>query len=303
MEVDVPDGVSRDGFLDLLGRLDGSRTIEDLERETGLDGEVVREVVEPAVGWGLIDEGAVPVVSPGTAALARLEGLLNDLLEDLVLTGPFWRRILERPQRLHPNVFFGFGLENWFLLSRESGLGSAVQTLAENADLRQALDDFDRRGSRHDDVAVRAFRSLGATRGDLLRARPLPTTAALIKMLSWWARTDPLFFVATLGVIEERLEADNEEPVARCPFLAACETVGLTPGFVEPMRAHARAGAARRHGALSRALFARMPGIDEETERSWQAKAHLFMETYAGFCDGVLDHYSDPHRPLLRLCG
>ncbi len=306
LEVEAPEGMSRDDFLDLLKLLDGSRTIEDLQRETGLDSEAVREIVEPAVVWGLVDDGATPVASSGQAVLSRLEDVFNRLLEDLVFAGPFWRKVLERPEKLHHNVFFGFGLENWFFLFRENEFDSAVLALAESADLRGMLNDFYQEEHRHDDIVVRAFRPLGITRDDLLRARPLPTTTALIKMLSWWARTDPLFFIATIGVLEGRLDSDGGEPggpggpVAYDSFLAACDRIGLDPGFVEPMRAHARVNAGHDHGSVSRELFARVPGIDEETERRWQAKAHLFMEAYAAFYNGILEHYSDPRRPLLR---
>ncbi|MEV7007642.1 hypothetical protein [Streptosporangium sp. NPDC051022] len=296
--------MSRDDFLDLLKLLDGSRTIEDLERETGLDSEAVREIVEPAVVWGLVDDGAAPAASSGQAVLSRLEEVLNRLLEDLVFAGPFWRKMLERPEELHRNVFFGFGLENWFFLFREKEFDSAVLALAESADLREMLNDFYLEEHRHDDIVLRAFRPLGITRDDLLAARPLPTTTALIKMLSWWARTDPLFFVATVGVLEGRLDPDNRDAggsVAYDLFLAACDRAGLDSAFVEPMRAHARVNAVHDHGSVSRELFARVPGIDEETERRWLAKAHLFMESYAAFYNGILEHYSDPRRPLLRI--
>ncbi|WP_433255745.1 hypothetical protein ACQPYK_15395 [Streptosporangium sp. CA-135522] len=341
LEVEAPEGMKQRDFLELLRLLDGSRTIEDLKRETGLDDEAVREVVEPAVVWGLVDDGAPPAASSGLAVLSRLEDTLNRLLEDLVFAGPFWWEVSERPQELHRNVFFGFGLENWFFLFRENEFDSAVLALAENAELRSMLNDFYQEEHRHDDIVVRAFRPLGITRDDLLGARPLPTTTALIRMLSWWARTDPLFFVATIGVLEGRLESGGEGSggegsggesrggensadensadgnsadgdsagdsaggsagrVAHDSFLAACDRVGLDPGFVEPMRAHARVNAGHDHGSVSRELFARVPGIDRETERRWQDKAHLFMEAYAAFFNGILEHYSDPRRPLLR---
>jgi hypothetical protein len=306
LEVEAPEGMSRDDFLALLKLLDGSRTIEDLECETGLDSKAVREIVEPAVVCGLVDDGAVPTASSGQAVLLRLEDVFNRLLEDLVFAGPFWRKVRECPQELHHNVFFGFGLENWFFLFRENEFDSAVLALAESADLRGMLNDFYQEEHRHDDIVVRAFRPIGVTRDDLLRARPLPTTTALIKMLSWWARTDPLFFVATIGVLEGRLDSDGgdesgpEGHVAYDSFLAACDRIGLDPSFVEPMRAHAKVNAGHHHGSVSRKLFARVPGIDAETEQRWHAKAHLFMEAYAAFYNGILEHYSDPRRPLLR---
>lgn len=303
LEVTPPDGVGLDDFIAVLRRLDGARTLEDLVRETGLDRGVLDEIVAPAVAWGLIDEGAAPQASAGLAVLSRLEDLLNRLLEDLVFSGPFWRALQERPESLPRNVFYGFGLENWHFLFRENEFDSAVLAHAENARVRALLNDFYQEEHRHDDIVVRAFAPLGISRDDLMRARPLPTTTALIKSLSWWARTDPLFFAAGIGVLEGRLDSESEGPDGRVvydAFLAACAKAGLDPAFVEPLRAHARINAGHGHDLVSRELFAEVPGIDAETERRWHAKAYLFMETYAAFYNGILEYYSDPANPLLR---
>jgi hypothetical protein len=138
-----------------------------------------------------------------------------------------------------------------------------------------------------------------------LAARPLPTTSALIKALSWWARTDPLFFVTTLGVLEGRLSSDvtsSDGRVAYDSFLLSCDKIGLLPAFVEPLREHAMVNTDEEHPTINRDLFARIPGIDIAAESRWHAKAHLFMEIYAAFCNGILAYYSDAERPLLRIC-
>ncbi|GAA3082785.1 hypothetical protein GCM10017600_43040 [Streptosporangium carneum] len=303
LEVEAPEGMSRDDFLDLLKLLDGSRTIEDLERETGLDGEAVREIVEPAVVWGLVDEGAVPVASSERAALSRLDAVLSRLLEDLVLAGPFWREVLQRPERLSHNVFYGFWLERWLLLFGENGPGPAVLGLAWSAGPRRTPEGLHRQERRHGEIAARALGAVGVTRDDLSRARPLSTTTALTKMLSWWARTDPLFFAAAVGVLERPLGPAGGAGghTASVSFPAACDRAGLASGFVESMRAHTGGNAVGGHGSVSREPFTGAAGIDEETERRWHAKAHLFMEAYAAFHNGVLEHYSDPRQPLLRV--
>ncbi len=302
-EVEPPDGVSRDKFLDVLQRLDGDTHLHDLQRDTGLDKGLLCEILEPAVFWGLIDDGRKPDAQSGLAVLSRLEEVFDRLLENLVLSGPFWQSILGNPETLPANVFYGFGLENWFFLFHENEFDSAMLAHAENVALRAVLNDFYHEEHRHDDIVIRAFEPLGITKADLLAARPLPTTTSLIKMLSWWARTDPLFFAATIGVLEGRLESDSdntEEHFAYDSFLTACHKNHLPPAFVEPLRAHARVNASHDHGAVSRELFALVPGVDVETERRWLAKAHLFMETYAGFFNGILSYYSNPKRPLLR---
>lgn len=303
LEAEPPENVEFATFVEVLRRLDGVATVREIAEGAGLDGEVLREIIEPGVVWGLIDDGATAAASSGLAVMSRLEDLLNGLLEELVFSGPFWRGVLEDPKSLPPNVYFGFGLENWFFLYRETEFDSAVLALAESAEMRSMLNEFYQEEHRHDDIVVRAFQPLGITKDDLRKARPLPTTTALIKMLSWWARTDPLFFMATIGVLEGRLDTEGDGEQGRVvydSFIAACDHVGLDPGFVEPMRAHARVNAGHDHGSVSRQLFALVPGVDEATEQRWRAKAHLFVETYAAFFNGVVAHYSDDGRPMLR---
>ncbi|GLZ16071.1 hypothetical protein Acsp04_63060 [Actinomadura sp. NBRC 104425] len=303
LDVEPPEGVGTEAFRGLLERLDGAATLPELAADTGIETDTVARILAPAVAWGLIEDGAEPEAGSGPAALSRLEDVLNRLLEDLVFAGPFWRTLLTEPEALPPNVYYGFGLENWFFLFRENEFDSAVLALPESAEVRGMLNDFYHEEHRHDDVVVRAFAYLGIGREDLLRARPLPTTTALIKMLSWWARTDPLFFLATIGVLEGRLDPDgdgSDGKVAYDSFIAACDKVGLAAEFVEPLRAHARLNAGHDHGAVSRELFACVPGVDADTESRWHAKAHLFMETYAAFFNGIASYYRDPARPLLR---
>lgn len=303
LDVEPPDGMMQDDFVRLLSRLDGSTTVETLASDNGIDDGLVREVVAPAVVWGLVDDGAVAPASSGLAVLSRLEDVFNRQLEDLIFSGPFWQAVLERPEAVHHNVFFGFGLENWFFLFRESEFDAAVLALAENAEMRAMLNSFYHEEHRHDDIVVRAFRPLGVVKDDLLRARPLPTTSGLIKLLSWWARTDPMFFMATIGILEGRLDSDTigiNGQIAYDSFLSACDQVGVDAGFVGPLREHARVNAGHDHASVSRELFALVPGVDEDTERRWVAKTHLFMEAYAEFFNGIFEYYSDPRRPLLR---
>ncbi|WP_433260365.1 hypothetical protein ACQPZF_23940 [Actinosynnema sp. CS-041913] len=303
LDVEPPDGMTQDDFVRLLGRLDGRTTVEALAGEHGLDGGLVREVVAPAVVWGLVDDGAPAPAAAGLAVLSRLEDVFHRQLEDLIFAGPFWQAVLERPETVHHNVFHGFGLENWFFLFRENEFDAAVLALAENAEMRTMLNGFYHEEHRHDDIVVRAFEPLGVTKDQLVRARPLPTTSSLIRLLSWWARTDPLFFLATIGILEGRLDSDTagaDGQIAYDAFLSACDRVGVDAGFVGPMREHARVNAGHDHASVSRELFALVPGVDEDTERRWVAKAHLFMEAYAEFFNGILQYYSDPSRPLLR---
>jgi hypothetical protein len=301
-DLEPPEGVSPDQLAALLDSMDGRSTAAEVAQRGGLDEGTLRQVLEPALAAGLIDDSSEPVASTGLAALSRLEGTLDRLVQELIFEGPFWTALLNSPEELPPSVYHGFGLENWFFLFHENEFDAAVLSYPVSAQLRSMLNDFYQEEHRHDDIVLRAFEPLGITKADLLASRPLPTTTALIRLLSWWARTDPLFFMATIGILEGRLdpEGDASETGAYDSFLVAADRAGLSPDFVEPLRRHAKVNAAHDHSAVSRELFAHVAGVDAETEQRWHGKAHLFVEAYAAFYEGVLAYYGDPDRPLLR---
>lgn len=301
-DLQPPEGLTPDGLTALLGGMDGSSTAAEIARRGGVAEPTLRQVLDPALAAGLVDDVTEPVASTGLAALSRLEGTLDRLVQDLIFEGPFWTMLLQSPQQLHPHVFYGFGLENWFFLFHENEFDAAVLSYPVSAQLRTMLNEFYQEEHRHDDIVLRAFQPLGITKTDLHASRPLPTTTSLIKLLSWWARTDPLFFAATIGILEGRLDPDGNasETGAYDSFLVAADQVGLPTEFVEPLRRHAKVNAGHDHAAVSRELFAHVEGVDADTERRWHGKAHLFVEAYAAFYEGVLAYYGDPGRPLLR---
>jgi hypothetical protein len=302
-DIEPTGDVSRETLVQVLQRLDGTLDTVELARLLDLDDARLASILGPAVAMGLVDDVSPPQATSGLAVLSALEDTLNGLMDVMVFRGPFWKAVTESPHELDHNVFYGFGLENWFFLNSETRFDAPVVSHPTSAGLRALLQQFFHEEHGHDDLVAQAFVPLGISRSHLLRARPLPTTTALINLLTWWSRTDPLFFLATVGVLEGRLDSGDpgEGAPAHDSFLYACEQVGVRSDFVGPLRAHAEVNASHDHGSMSRRLFAEVPGVAATDEQRWHDKAHLFVETYAQFFNGVLDHYARPGRPLLRL--
>lgn len=299
------DGIAANQLVDLLSRLDGSRTVEDLAAEVDLDSKQIDSILRTALEWGVLGDESAPQAVSGLAALSEIEHTLNYLLEALVTEGPFWTAIRNEPEKLHPHVFYGYGLEAWRYLDAAQEFGSPILSHVENRALTRLVGDFHHEEYLHADVIVKAFEFLGITEKELSKSRPLPTTTALVKPLSWWARSDPLFYLVAIDILEGRMPnrdaADPDEPkVAYDVFLGACDKIGLRSDFVEPIRDHARINALDEHGSVCREFFAAIPGVDYASVRRWRAKAQLFMEAYAGFFNGVLTYYGDGKNPLLR---
>lgn len=302
-EVEPEGDITAEQLGAVLRSTDGSTSLAEISAKTGVAPDQLTTILLPAQIAGLLADRSVPEAESPMAVLSSVEHVVNRLLEELIYDGPFWRAILDHPEQVEPNVYYGFGLENWFFLSRESEFDSAILSYPSSDTIRVMANDFYHEEHRHDDIVVRAFEGLGISRQDLAAARPLSTTSGLIKLLSWWARTDPLFFIATIGILEGRLEKAEGEGAYYDSFLRACATAGIAPYFVEPLRQHAKVNAGHDHGSVSREFFAALPPLPVGTEARLVGKAHLFVEAYAEFFNGILEYYGDPGRPLVRTVG
>jgi hypothetical protein len=115
---------------------------------------------------------------------------------------------------------------------------------------------------------------------------------ALCNALAFWAHTDPLFFFATLGLLEgQGMKHDS--------FIEACERSELPDDFVEPLRKHANINIKAEHGNLTRAVYRHIPALDDATVRRLAAQVPLFVALYDDFYMGVWRHYTST-APLLR---
>ncbi|MFG1795352.1 hypothetical protein [Nocardia sp. NPDC049149] len=299
-EVEPEGEVTAEQLGAVLRSTDGSASLAEISAKTGVAPDQLTTILLPAQIAGLLADRAEPAAEAPMAVLGSVEHVVNRLLEELVFDGPFWRAILDHPEQVEPHVYYGFGLENWFFLSRECEFDSAILAYPSSDAIRTMANDFYHEEHRHDDIVVRAFEGLGIARADLVSARPLSTTSGLIKLLSWWARTDPLFFIATIGILEGRLEQSEEEGATYDSFLRACGIAGIPAHFVEPMRQHAKVNAGHDHGSVSREFFAALPPLPAGTTARLVGKAHLFVEAYAEFFNGVLEYYGNAARPLVR---
>ncbi|MFD0389865.1 iron-containing redox enzyme family protein [Tistrella bauzanensis] len=145
---------------------------------------------------------AAPHARSGRAALLALEDRTNRLLFRTLYRNRFWRAMLDDPHAVPERVFHGMAIENYHFLFRESWFDSPVLAWTGSTPARVAMNRFYAEETGHDELILKALVSVGIDREMLARTVPLPETMALANALSHWARTDPLLFFATLGVLE-----------------------------------------------------------------------------------------------------
>ncbi|MFL6675648.1 MAG: iron-containing redox enzyme family protein [Massilia sp.] len=226
-------------------------------------------------------EGAIS----GRVFILSLEEQLDALLEQTVHRNPFWIAMRTSPASVPAAVFWGMCLENYQILAREALFDAPVLSFAPHHAVRQALNKFYAEELGHDRLLMKSLASLGLEEADVRTSIPLPTTWALIDALAYWSRYQPLFFIATLGVLEGR-------EVAEDAFVLACRQKGLPRAFVAPIESHARINADGKHGELSREAFSCVDLVSPQEQAQVRELLPLFVSIYDEFYNGIWRHYA-----------
>ncbi len=227
---------------------------------------------------------AAPRACSGREFILGFEELMDQMMERSVQRNRFWTSIREAPRKVPRPVYWGMCLENFHILAREPLFDGPVLAFSGNHAVRASLNRFYAEELGHDRLLLNSLCSLGLPEDGVRESIPLPTTWALIDGLAYWARFEPLFFAATLGILEGR-------EVAEDAFVGAARKKQLSSGFVEPMMAHARINAVGRHGELTREVFAAIDVVNAGEQERLRELLPLFVALYDNFYTGIWDHY------------
>jgi hypothetical protein len=274
--------------------MNGERSIPELAATAApFDLETIEALVTDLDELGVVDDAAPAVGRSGLDVLLELEDLFNDLLYASIYENVFWRNLLDASQSVPHNVLYGMCIENYHLLFRESYFDTPALSYPASTRTRVEMNEFYHDEHRHDDLFLKSLISLGLTPAELQMTIPLPQTMALCNALAYWSRYEPVFFFATIGVLEGKdLEVDS--------YVKACERHELSEDFIGPIRTHSNINIEAGHGNASRDLFRHLGPISSSEVRRLRALVPLFVEIYNAFYVAVWEHYSES-TTLLRL--
>lgn len=281
-----PEGSSAEELKGLLARLDGTQKLNDIQGELdATQRQQLATLLEDLDRHRLLDDAGTVKVRSGSQALLEIEDLASELMEKTINRNIFWTSVLGEPGKCPKNAFYGLAIENYHFLFRESLFDSPVLPFLANTRTRHLMNEFYCSEYGHDEIVLRAMNAIGITRADAQDSMPLPETLALCNALSYWAGNDPLFFFATLGVLEGK---DAEVDL----FIEACERNELPPGFIVPMRQHSDINRKAEHGNLTRLVFSEIPFIDDETMGRMRRQMRIFVEMYDDFYSAIWSFYT-----------
>jgi hypothetical protein len=289
------DALPRAPVIELLQRLDGTRTIGDLASEMpALGRPTISAIVADLDRQGLLRDEQGPACRSGRDVLLELEDLQNELLYRTLYQNVFWRKLLDTEERVPLFVLHGMCIENYHFLFRESYFDAPVLNFPASTPARREMNEFYVEELGHDELLFKSLQAIGISRAEIAETIPLPETMALCNALAYWSRYDPLFFFTTLGVMEGKdLEIDS--------YVTACERHGLPEAFIGPIRTHAEINVKGGHGNLAREIFQHVEAIPDDVVRRMRAQTHLFVEIYDDFYTAIWNHYSQTPTLLRRI--
>jgi len=292
---DAGDAMFGEAILRTMARMDGGATLDDLAHaEPALPRQDLVSLVQSLDHAGLIDDDAAVQFYTGSEVILELEEIVEDHCKETIFRNPFWEACMaaQQPGELPEKLAIGMVIENWHFLFRESYFDAPVLSYVANTEVRLLLNQFFSEEYGHDEILMRALNYVGLSRDDMRDAIPLPGTMGLCNALAHWAHSEPLFFFATLGLLEgQTMKQDS--------FIDACERAGLPDGLVGPLKIHANINIGKAHGNLTRAIFKEIPVIESATVARLKRQARLFVELYDDFYTGVWRYYTSD-QPILR---
>lgn len=287
--------LSHADIVGIVSRLDGTSSLQEiLGDQPPASRSAAAEFLEALDAAGVIDDLEPASYFSGGEAILEIEELLHEHCAATIYTNAFWRKCLSvrGPGDLSQKLATGMVIENWHFLFRESYFDAPVLSYVPNTSVRLLLNQFFSEEYGHDELLMGSLNAVGISRSDMHDAIPLPETMALCNALAFWAHTDPLFFFATLGLLEgQGMKHDS--------FIEACQRAELPDDFVEPLRKHANINLGAAHGNLTRAIFRQLSALDAETISRLKRQVPLFVGLYDAFYMAVWRHYTSSE-PLLR---
>jgi hypothetical protein len=282
-----------------LGRVlplfDGTRTLADLARASGLDLEEVRALVEPLYCEAFLGERTDEAVP----ALLFYEHARN--------CGPLWQSLSTwqdplpeaiTSRRADAKLILGLLIEEWHYVASNPIHASAAVLTAKSPRTRLLWAQFAAEEYPHGTWLEEGLTQVLA-REELYTCRPLPGTAGLCGQLRWTAHASELGYAACLAQCEQ--SNASQGAAFQSNYYVSLKGLGVLPDEVfEPYERHALTDVQAGHLEFTRVPFEER-GVVTLAERL-EALGHVWdhVRAYELFYRNIYEFYGNPDTPRLH---
>ncbi|AOX03844.1 hypothetical protein BJP34_34370 [Moorena producens PAL-8-15-08-1] len=316
-------GLSAETLQTLFVMMDGTRSIEELQELFAPDNpEVIQSILQGLEEQALLDDATPFKVHSGIDTLLELEDFTNDLLENTVEGNLFWKPITSDPvvrygsgcantgdcenhgepvpnapygSELPITVLYGFGIEHYHLSCHRWNWDFPVLGCQNYRKVQQLINQLYSQEYGQDQLWLKALNGIGISDQDLKDAIALPETVAIGNALAYWANSEPLVLLSTLGVLKRQAYHHLAS------YLAACERVNLESGFIDPIRELVNRNLTGESENLIHRIFQDIAHVDQQTRQRLGDQIYLFIEMYNNFYRAIWNYYSCTSDLLRRV--
>ncbi|WP_078409906.1 iron-containing redox enzyme family protein [Priestia abyssalis] len=287
-----PDDKSIDSIQLFLKSLDGTNSIQEISNITGYSEEEVVVYVNSLDKELFIMEGGENFEKgiSGKNFMIKLEEYVQRWTNQKG-TDPF--NDIVKSNKATKSLLVGFALEYFYVTKRAFTTLMPSTMFQLSPQIKQELREFAMEEFNHDRIMVRALESVGISREDAYNHIPLPSTAALINLLSFWSHHDPLSYMASLYIFEEA--SDGNE------YLQSLEQYDLPKEYIKPMYDHSDVNEDGDHGAISRNLLKHIEYVSLDDQKRVIKNLYLLINTLYAFYDDLVDKYYENEDLPVRL--
>lgn len=201
------------------------------------------------------------------------------------------KKILD--QKASKNLLMGFAFEYYHVTRRcHECLTPAIAKSHGNTKLK--VFDFFIEEYRHDKLLIKSLTSLGFDRTEIEDSLPLPYTQSIMNMLSKWAHTDILSFMAGIFIFE----GTDYDSLA---YKHALESYSELPeDFAKFQNTHGDINIEGDHGNVTRDFFIDIEYISEEDQQRVIKNIHLLNELQLRMHQNTIDYYDKENVKIPR---
>lgn len=292
VDIEPTKKVSLENIKYLLSLLNGQHTLEQLTSKIDFftKDELVSFINDLDEFWFLTEGKKQEIVGKsGLEFILELEDKYAYLMNEGKET-KLTQLILDN--KASKNLIVGFTFEYYHVTRRCHECVSPAIAKAQG-NIREQVLEFFLEEYRHDRLLLKSLLSLGYKQEEIENSIPLPYTQAIMNMLSKWAHTDLLSFMAGI-FIYEGTDTDNIQ------YSEALSRYDFPEDFVKYQNTHGTINIEGEHGQVSREFFMNIPYISPEDQIRVINNIRMLNELHLRMHENTIDYYDRPDAVIPR---
>ncbi|MBY4602884.1 MULTISPECIES: iron-containing redox enzyme family protein [Bacillus] len=284
LEIFPNEKVSLNVIKDLLNLLDGKHSLEQICEKVSLFSkeEIINYINELDEHW-LLTEGTENKIEgkSGLDFIFYLEDLYAEWQNNIKET-ELTQLILNKGAS--KNLIVGFAVEYYHVTRRCHECISPAVAKSQGR-IREKVLDFFMEEYRHDKLLMKSLLSFDFDRKEIENSVPLPYTQAIMNMLSKWAHTDLLSFMAGIFLFEGT-DYDGME------YKEALSSYNLPKDFVKYQNTHGDINIKGEHGQVTRDFYRELDYISPEDQIRVVNNIRMLNELHIRMHQNTIDYYN-----------